>query len=165
MEKRDSLNVIPMVVGDQNVGVDAAIAMKLREAIAQHAQAGAAIQNEMSAVRARSFRGKACFRRSARCRARVWASSRAPPRKRVWQRCWVMAGRIGRRLVSTAPKVMSKKLEQFYGRRGGGGEVNWFRAAGSLRWYGEAFGDRTLDLDRERWSASLNRGCALANCE
>ena len=55
MKKRDALNVIPVVMRDQDVSVDAAIAMKLRQAVAKHPEPGAAIENEMGAIRSRDF--------------------------------------------------------------------------------------------------------------
>jgi hypothetical protein len=43
---------------DENVGVNPTIAVKLRQAIAQHAQAGAAIQNETRAAGRSQFQAR-----------------------------------------------------------------------------------------------------------
>src|ERR1700682_5483863 len=51
MKKRDALNVVPVIMRDENMGVNPAVAMELRQAVAQHAQTGAAIEDEMGAVR------------------------------------------------------------------------------------------------------------------
>ena len=51
LKKWNPLNVIPMVMRYQHVGVDPAIALDLCPAVAEHAQPCAAIENEASAVR------------------------------------------------------------------------------------------------------------------
>ena len=50
MEEREALDVIPVIVGDQDVRVDAFVALLCRPAIAEHAQTGATIENELRAV-------------------------------------------------------------------------------------------------------------------
>src|SRR5208282_1346060 len=57
VEKRDSLNVVPMIVGHENVRFNSAVPAPFRppaveslQVVAQHAQAGAAIENEVRAA-------------------------------------------------------------------------------------------------------------------
>src|SRR5271170_2097654 len=62
LEEREALNVVPVIVGDQDVGFDSAVALPSRPAIvlrvqviAKRPQAGAAVQNEVRAVLDRKF--------------------------------------------------------------------------------------------------------------
>ena len=62
MEKRDTLNVIPMIVRYEDVGIDSAVAPPFRPAavdrvqiIAQHPQAGTAIKDEPAATGSRQL--------------------------------------------------------------------------------------------------------------
>lgn len=48
-KERDALNVIPMKMGDQNMGFDAEFTVGLGPAVAEGAQAGTAVKNEMAA--------------------------------------------------------------------------------------------------------------------
>ena len=65
MKKGKTLNMVPMVVGNENVGFDTSVALPARPAIvlrvqmiAEHAQAGAAIEDEMRSVRDRQFQAR-----------------------------------------------------------------------------------------------------------
>src|ERR1700722_17697346 len=58
MEKREALNVVPMIVRHQDMRFDSAVTLPTRpaivhgvEVIAEHAEAGSAIENEMRAAR------------------------------------------------------------------------------------------------------------------
>src|SRR5271154_6799114 len=55
MKKRDALNVIPVVVGDENVRFDALFALISGQQIAEAADSGAAIEDKRSAVRRGEF--------------------------------------------------------------------------------------------------------------
>ena len=55
MEERDALNVVPVIVRYENVGFDGAMAGLLFPAIAEEADAGAAIEDEARAVTGDDF--------------------------------------------------------------------------------------------------------------
>ena len=55
MKKRDALDVVPMIVRHQDVSVDAIVAAQIRPTIAQHSQAGAAVEDEPRAIRRGEF--------------------------------------------------------------------------------------------------------------
>jgi hypothetical protein len=49
-EEGDALDVVPVVVGDEDVGFWDAVAIRGGQAVAQHAEAGAAVENDLRAV-------------------------------------------------------------------------------------------------------------------
>ena len=49
-EEGQALDMVPMIMGDEDVGLLGARGMLVVPAIAQHAQAGAAIENELRAI-------------------------------------------------------------------------------------------------------------------
>ena len=55
MEERDALNVVPVVMGDEDVGFDGAMAGLLFPAVAEQAHACAAIEDEAGAVAGDDF--------------------------------------------------------------------------------------------------------------
>ena len=58
MKKRDTLNVIPMVMRDQNMRFDLVPGVRLHPVIAQHPQAGAAVQDELRSARRGQFEAR-----------------------------------------------------------------------------------------------------------
>lgn len=58
MEERNALNMVPVVMRDQDMGVNGTAAAFLGEVIAEHAQTGAAVEDEVSAVRGGQFEAR-----------------------------------------------------------------------------------------------------------
>src|SRR5579864_279026 len=57
-KKRNALDMIPMIVRDENVGLQRAVAFGIRPMIAEHAQAGPAIEHESRAVGRRHIQAR-----------------------------------------------------------------------------------------------------------
>src|SRR5579872_677606 len=55
-KKRDALNMIPMIVGDEDMRADGVLTRRGGPAVAEHAEAGAAIEDEAGAVRSNQFK-------------------------------------------------------------------------------------------------------------
>ena len=49
-EKRDALDVVPVIVADEDVGLESGRGRRLRPAAAEHTNAGATVEDEASAV-------------------------------------------------------------------------------------------------------------------
>jgi len=58
VEEGNALDVVPVVVGDEDVGLDAAAAEFFAPVVAEHAQAGAAIENEFGVVGGGQFEAR-----------------------------------------------------------------------------------------------------------
>ena len=101
-EKGNALDVVPMVVRDEDMRFQGRVCRLRGPSSAQHAQPGAAVQNERRAVRQSAVRGTACCRRNAMSRGPPSASSPARPRSSTELCCPPLPQGTQDRVVSLA---------------------------------------------------------------
>ena len=75
-----TLNVVPVIMAEQDVGANRPAAEFLGQRLTQHAQARAAINDQQASAVGAEFKTRQCFRRSEGSPVVAWAWSRGLPR-------------------------------------------------------------------------------------